>query len=70
MFFSAVMLGILRRGGGGIYGIDYILEPASSGQSMNYSYRVSFTRESGRLPLVTVIKQLPWFPSGNTNTVS
>ncbi len=36
------------------YGIDSILLPASSGQSMNCSFshfRVGFTRESGRLPL-------------------
>ncbi len=37
----------------GVYGTDSLLEPASSGQSMNYSFghRVGFPRESGRLPL-------------------
>ncbi len=37
-----------------VYGIDSLLQPASSGQSMNYSLShlsVGFTRESGRLPL-------------------
>ncbi len=51
MFFSAVKLGILTWG---VYGIDSLLQPASSGQSMNYNlshFRVGFTRESGRLPL-------------------
>ncbi len=51
MFFSAVKLGILTWG---VYGIDSLLQPASSGQSMNYSFnhfRVGFKRESGRLPL-------------------
>ncbi len=51
MFFSAVKLGILTWG---VYGTDSLLEPASSGQSMNCSFshvRVGFTRESGRLPL-------------------
>ncbi len=51
MFFSAVKLGILTWG---VYGIDSLLQPASSGQSMNCSFshfRVGFTRESGRLPL-------------------
>ncbi len=51
MFFSAVKLGILTWG---VYGIDFLLQPASSGQSMNCSFnhfRVGFKRESGRLPL-------------------
>ncbi len=51
MFFSAVKLAILTWG---VYGIDSLLQPASSGQSMNCSFshfRVGFTRESGRLPL-------------------
>ncbi len=51
IFFSAVNLGILTWG---VYGIDSLLEPASSGQSMNYSFshfRVGFKRGSGRLPL-------------------
>ncbi len=51
MFFSAVKLGILTWG---VYGIDSLLQPASSGQSMNCSFshlRVGFTSESGRLPL-------------------
>ncbi len=51
MFFSAVKLGILTWG---VYGTDSLLQPASSGQSMNYSLshvRVGFTRESGRLLL-------------------
>ncbi len=51
MFFSAVKLGILTWG---VYEIDSLLQPASSGQSMNCSFshfRVGFTRESGRLPL-------------------
>ncbi len=50
-FFSAVKLGILTWG---VYGIDSLLQPASSGQFMNCSFshfRVGFTRESGRLPL-------------------
>ncbi len=41
-------------GGGGVYGSDSLLQPASSGQSMNCSFshvRVGFTKESGRLPL-------------------
>ena len=51
MFFSAVKLGILTWG---VYGTDSLLQPASSGQSMNCSFShflVGFTRESGRLPL-------------------
>ncbi len=49
MFFSAVKLGILTWGD---YGIDSILLPASSGQSMNCSCsHFYFTRGSGRLPL-------------------
>ncbi len=51
VFFSAVNLGILTWG---VYGIDSLLQPASSGQSMNCSFShflVGFTRESGRLPL-------------------
>ncbi len=51
MFFSAVKLGILTWG---VYGIDSLLEPASSGQSMNCSFShfgVGFKRGSGRLPL-------------------
>ncbi len=45
IFFSAVTLGILTLE---VYGIDSLLEPASSGQSMNCSFshfRVGFTRE-------------------------
>ncbi len=45
MFFSAVKLGILTWG---VFGIDSLLQPASSGQSMNCSFshfRVGFTRE-------------------------
>ncbi len=45
MFFSAVKLGILTWG---VYGIDSLLQPASSGQSMNCCFshfRVGFTRE-------------------------
>ncbi len=48
MFFSAVKLGILTWG---VYGIDSLLRPASSGQSMNYSlshFRVGFKRERER----------------------
>ncbi len=44
ILFSAVKLGILTWGGGGVS----LLEPASSGQSMNYSFShvcVGFTRE-------------------------
>ncbi len=51
IFFSAVKLGILTWR---VYGTDSLLEPASSGQSMNCSFshfRVGFTRGSGRLPL-------------------
>ncbi len=51
IFFSAVKLGILTWE---VYGTDILLEPASSGQSMNCSFshfRVGFKRESGRLPL-------------------
>ncbi len=61
MFFSAVNLGILAWGD---YGNDSLLQPASSGQSMNCSFshfRVGFTRESGRLPLdvgAHVVKRL------------
>ncbi len=50
MFFSAVNLGILTWG---VYGIDSLLQPASSGQLTNYSlshFCVGFKRESGRLP--------------------
>ncbi len=50
-FFSAVKLGILIWG---VYGIDSLLQPASSGQLTNYSlshFCVGFTRETGRLPL-------------------
>ncbi len=46
-----IKLGILTWG---VYGTDFLLEPASSGQSMNCSFshfRVGFTRGSGRLPL-------------------
>ncbi len=58
ILFTAVKLGILTCvcvcvGGGGVYGTESLLGPASSGQSMDYSFnhlRV-FTRESGRLPL-------------------
>ncbi len=54
MLFSAVKLSVLTWGG--VYGIDSLLEPASSDQSMNCSFshiRVGFTREreSGMLPL-------------------
>ncbi len=55
MFFSAVKLGILTWG---VYGIDSLLQPASSSQSMNCSFshfRVGFKRESGRLPLGSCI---------------
>ncbi len=48
ILFSAVKLDILTWG---VYGIDYLLEPASSGQAMNYSFshvRVGFTRERAR----------------------
>ncbi len=51
ILFSTVKLGILTWG---VYGIDSLLEPASSGQSMNCSFshfRVGFARESGRLAL-------------------
>ncbi len=37
MVFPAVKLGILRWGGGGVYGTDSLLEPVSNGQSMNCS---------------------------------
>ncbi len=50
IFFSAVKLGILTWG---VNGVDSLLQPASSGQSMNYSlshFRVGFKRESRRLP--------------------
>ncbi len=52
IFFSAVKLGILTWG---VYGIDSLLEPASSGQSMNCSFshfRVGFKRGSGGCRLV------------------
>ncbi len=60
IFLSAVKLGILTWG---VYGIDSLLEHASSGQSMNCSlsqFRVGFKTESGRLPLVlkTLISML------------
>uniref|UniRef100_A0A8C2D121 ATP-binding cassette, sub-family G (WHITE), member 2a n=1 Tax=Cyprinus carpio TaxID=7962 RepID=A0A8C2D121_CYPCA len=45
MFFSAVKLGILTWG---VYGIDFLLQLASSGQLMNYSlshFSVGMTRE-------------------------
>ncbi len=51
IIFSAVKLGFLTWG---VYGIDSLLQPASSGLSMNCSFShfcVGFTRESGRLPL-------------------
>ncbi len=51
IFFSAVKLGILTWG---VYVTDSLLEPASSGQSMNCSFshfRIGFKRGSGRLPL-------------------
>ncbi len=51
IFSSAVKLGILTWG---VYGTDSLLQPASSGQSMNCSlshFRVGFKRESGKLPL-------------------
>ena len=51
MFFSAVKLVILTWGR---YRFDSLLQPASSGQSMNCSlthFRVGFKRETGRLPL-------------------
>jgi len=50
-FFSAVKLGILIWG---VYGIDSLLQPASSSQLTNYSlshFCVGLTRESGRLTL-------------------
>ncbi len=53
MFFSAVKLGILSWENM-VYGIESLLQPASSGQSMNYSlshFRVGFTRESGKFPV-------------------
>ncbi len=37
ILFSSVKLGILTWGGG-VYGTDSLLEPASSGQLMNYSF--------------------------------
>ncbi len=49
ILFSAVKLGILTWE---VYETDSLLEPASSGQSMNCSFshfRVGFKRESGRL---------------------
>ncbi len=51
ILFSAVKFDILTWG---VYGIDSLLEPASTGQSMNCRFshfRVGFARESGRLPL-------------------
>ncbi len=51
MLFSAVKLGILTWE---VYGIDSLLQPASSGQSMNCSlsyFRVGFKTEVERLPL-------------------
>ncbi len=51
LLFSAVKLGILTWGGGGGGGVS-LLEPASSGQSMNYSFShfcVGFTRESSEV---------------------
>ncbi len=51
ILFSAVKLGILTWG---VYEIDSLLEPASSGHSMNCSlshFRVGFKTETGRLPL-------------------
>ncbi len=56
--FSNVKLGILTWG---VYGIDSLLQPASSGQSMNCSFshfRVGFTRESGRWPLDSYLADL------------
>ncbi len=56
--FSAVKLGILPWG---VYRIDSLLEPASSGQSINCSFshfRVGFTRGSERLPLVSTLHQV------------
>ncbi len=41
MFFSAVKLGILTWG---VYGIDSLLQPASSGQLSLSHFRVGFTR--------------------------
>ncbi len=57
ILFSVVKLGILTCGGVGggggggglVYGTDSLLEPASSGQSMNYSLRhfqFGFKRET------------------------
>ncbi len=49
MFFSAVKWGILTWG---VYGIDTLLQPASSGQSMNCSFRVNPISLSYPFPLV------------------
>ncbi len=60
ILFSAVNLGILTWA---VYGTHFLLEPASSGQSMNCSFshfRVGFTRAGGcRLDLTrsSYIKQ-------------
>ncbi len=57
---SAVKLGILTWG---VYGTDSLLEPTSSGQSMNCSlshFRVGFKMETGRLPLVPVIMEFQY----------
>ncbi len=46
-FFSAVKLGMLTWG---VYGIDSLLQPVSSGELTNYRlshFRVGFTRETG-----------------------
>ncbi len=51
ILFSAIKLGILTWG---VYGIDSLLQPASSVQSMNCSlsyFSVGFKTEAGRLPL-------------------
>ncbi len=61
IFFSAVKLGILTWE---VYGTDSLLEPASSGQSMNYSFnhfRVGFKRGRGRLPLGSELFRNNWF---------
>ncbi len=55
IYFFCCKVGLFNMGGGGgVYGIDSLLELASSGQSMNYSFshvRVGFTRETRRLTL-------------------